>query len=35
MILLDLYYTYNRSVSLDFNILFETIFVVLGKKGAY
>lgn len=35
MILLDLYYIYNRSISLDFNILFETIFVVLGKKGAY
>ena len=35
MILLDLYYIYNRSLSLDFNILFETIFVVLGKKGAY
>ena len=35
MILLDLYYIYNRSLTLDFNILFETIFVVLGKKGAY
>jgi lipopolysaccharide/colanic/teichoic acid biosynthesis glycosyltransferase len=35
MILLDLYYIYNRSLMLDFNILFETIFVVLGKKGAY
>lgn len=35
MILLDLYYLYNRSISLDFNILFETIFVVLGKKGAH
>jgi exopolysaccharide biosynthesis polyprenyl glycosylphosphotransferase len=35
MILLDLYYIYNRSLLLDFNILFETIFVVLGKKGAY
>jgi len=35
MILLDLYYIYNRSLVLDFNILFETIFVVLGKKGAY
>lgn len=35
MILLDLYYIYNRSVALDFNILFETIFVVIGKKGAY
>jgi len=35
MILLDLYYVYNRSLTLDINILFETIFVVLGMKGAY
>jgi exopolysaccharide biosynthesis polyprenyl glycosylphosphotransferase len=35
MIMLDLYYIYNRDLSLDLNILFETIFVVLGKKGAY
>ena len=35
MILLDLYYIYNRNLSMDFNILFETIFVVFGKKGAY
>ena len=35
MILLDLYYIYNRDLSLDLNILFETIFVVLGKHGAY
>ena len=35
MILLDLYYIYNRSLALDFSILYETIFVVLGKKGAY
>lgn len=35
MIILDLYYIYNRSLSLDFNILFETIFVVVGRKGAY
>ncbi len=35
MILLDLYYIYNRSFALDFNILFETIFVVIGKKGGY
>jgi undecaprenyl-phosphate galactose phosphotransferase len=35
MILLDLYYIYNRNLAIDFNILFETIFVVLGKKGAY
>lgn len=35
MILLDLYYTYNRSFDLDFSILFETFFVVLRKKGAH
>lgn len=35
MILLDLYYIYNRDISLDLNILFETVFVVLGKRGAY
>jgi undecaprenyl-phosphate galactose phosphotransferase len=35
MILLDLYYIYNRSMDLDLSILFETIFVVLCKKGAY
>jgi len=35
MILLDLYYIYNRSMDLDLSILFETIFVVLKKKGAY
>lgn len=35
MILLDLYYIYNSSLALDFSILFETAFVVLGKKGAY
>ena len=35
MILLDLYYIYNRTFGLDLQILFETIFVVLGKKGAY
>lgn len=35
MILLDLYYIYNYSLELDFSILFETIFVVLKKKGAY
>jgi len=35
MILLDLYYIYNRSFVMDLNILYETIFVVLGKKGAY
>jgi exopolysaccharide biosynthesis polyprenyl glycosylphosphotransferase len=35
MILLDLYYIYNRDMSLDLNILFETIFVVFSKRGAY
>ena len=35
MILLDLYYVYNRSIWMDINILVETIFVVLKKKGAY
>jgi lipopolysaccharide/colanic/teichoic acid biosynthesis glycosyltransferase len=35
MILLDLYYIFNRSWELDFSILFETVFVVLKKKGAY
>jgi len=35
MILLDLYYIYNNSLMLDLQILFETVFVVLGKKGAY
>lgn len=35
MILLDLYYIYNRSLLIDLNVLYETIFVVLGKRGAY
>ncbi len=35
MILLDLYYIYNRSLMMDLSILYETVFVVLGKKGAY
>ena len=35
MILLDLYYVYNRTLVLDLQILFETVFVVLGKEGAY
>ena len=35
MILLDLYYIYNRSMELDISILFETTFVVLKKKGAH
>jgi undecaprenyl-phosphate galactose phosphotransferase len=35
MILLDLYYIFNRSLELDLNILFETIFAVVKKKGAH
>jgi undecaprenyl-phosphate galactose phosphotransferase len=35
MILLDLYYIYNRSLLLDFQIMYETVFAVLAKKGAY
>jgi undecaprenyl-phosphate galactose phosphotransferase len=35
MILLDLYYIYNRGFALDFSILNETVFVVLGNRGAY
>jgi exopolysaccharide biosynthesis polyprenyl glycosylphosphotransferase len=35
MILLDLYYIFNRSLELDLSILFETAFVVLRKKGAH
>ena len=35
MILLDLFYIYNRSLLLDFQIMYETVFAVLAKKGAY
>lgn len=35
MILLDLYYVYNSSLVLDFQILVETVFVVLGKRGGF
>jgi exopolysaccharide biosynthesis polyprenyl glycosylphosphotransferase len=35
MVLLDLYYVYNRSISLDMNVVYETIFAVLAKKGAH
>jgi lipopolysaccharide/colanic/teichoic acid biosynthesis glycosyltransferase len=35
MILLDLYYIYNRSLMLDLKILCETAFAVLKHKGAY
>jgi len=35
MILLDLYYIYNHNLAMDFSALYETIYVVLGRKGAY
>jgi len=35
MVLLDLYYIYNRNILMDMNILYETIFAVLEKRGAY
>jgi exopolysaccharide biosynthesis polyprenyl glycosylphosphotransferase len=35
MILLDLYYIFNHDLAMDFSTLYETIFVVLGRKGAY
>jgi exopolysaccharide biosynthesis polyprenyl glycosylphosphotransferase len=35
MILLDLYYVYNRSFLMDFNTLYETVFAVFQRKGAY
>ncbi len=35
MVLLDLYYIYNRNLLMDIGIIYETIFVVLGKRGAY
>jgi exopolysaccharide biosynthesis polyprenyl glycosylphosphotransferase len=35
MVLLDLYYVYNRNISLDMNVIYETIFAVLAKKGAH
>ena len=35
MVLLDLYYVYNRNISMDMNIVYETIFAVLAKKGAH
>jgi exopolysaccharide biosynthesis polyprenyl glycosylphosphotransferase len=35
MVLLDLYYIYNKSLSLDVSILYETAFVVLERRGAY
>jgi lipopolysaccharide/colanic/teichoic acid biosynthesis glycosyltransferase len=35
MVLLDLYYVYNRNFSLDMNVIYETVFAVLAKKGAH
>jgi len=35
MILLDLYYVENQSLLFDIEILFETISVVLFRRGAY
>jgi exopolysaccharide biosynthesis polyprenyl glycosylphosphotransferase len=35
MVLLDLYYIYNRSIMMDMGIIYETIFTVLGKRGAH
>jgi exopolysaccharide biosynthesis polyprenyl glycosylphosphotransferase len=35
MVLLDLYYLYNRNFIMDMNILFETLFAVVERRGAY
>ena len=35
MVLLDLYYIYNRSIMMDISIIYETIFTVLGKRGSH
>ena len=35
MILLDLYYVYNRGVLLDFQVLLATVGTVVGGKGAF
>jgi lipopolysaccharide/colanic/teichoic acid biosynthesis glycosyltransferase len=35
MVVLDLYYIYNRSIAMDLSIISETIFAVLQKKGAH
>ena len=35
MILLDLYYVYNRGVLLDFQVLLATAGTVIGRKGAF
>jgi len=33
MMLLDLYYIYNRNILMDMNILYETFFAVLENRG--
>ena len=33
MVLLDLYYIYNRNILMDMNILYETFFAVLENRG--
>jgi exopolysaccharide biosynthesis polyprenyl glycosylphosphotransferase len=35
MVILDLYYIYNRNLMMDMNILYETLFAVLEKRGAH
>jgi exopolysaccharide biosynthesis polyprenyl glycosylphosphotransferase len=35
MVLLDLYYIYNRDLLLDLTILLETLFVLIERRGAY
>ena len=35
MVLLDLYYIYNRGLLMDMSIIYETLYAVLGKRGAY
>lgn len=35
MVLLDLYYIYNRNLILDLIIMHETLFAVIEKRGAY
>jgi lipopolysaccharide/colanic/teichoic acid biosynthesis glycosyltransferase len=35
MVRLDRYYLDNWSIRLDLDIIIKTVFVVLGRKGAY
>jgi exopolysaccharide biosynthesis polyprenyl glycosylphosphotransferase len=35
MVIMDLYYIYNKGLLIDLKILYETLFAVVGKKGAY